>query len=786
MGDKTNPTPQPTLGQSLTGSALIAIISLVFVACWIAYAYYKGTDAATADGEGILLLHPVVAVILIVLLLRIRPLIDVKSVVDLHILMIAIWVFKNLLSVLMPFLLGFGIAYYMRFLLDAIQDIPLPKGKRLQLPRPLARGLLTVFILGIFTLLFFYTVPQIGRQAQDMTKGLVRFYHQSILPFAMGNELNAVENQPIVVGNTPLIDAATIEAQLNQGNFPLELHRIFQDHGIPLSSEIQVSGEIKLNRWLIADAANRSMYAIQKTKDRLSIIPDTLYVGTEHGLYRFDGNGLGLTDITDGFLIGQSIQSISTVPFAEYQIIVGTPAGLYGYIRPSTPDKMLHGWQLVEEDLFAGKSVLSIATSDASFSRTHVGTDQGIFTSKDDGSTWEFAGLSGQAIRSIIFDPNDNARTYAATDKGVYYADNLETPQWLRLDSRSIEVPSTILTLAISSGGRLYAGTSNGIYGWDARKNRWYKDINQSFRLHPPISLLFADARGGLFAGNRETIHYRAFGETEWELIVNANKGIFNTLENLPMVSDTGLISGMVAELKRYLKTKLPTLAQAASQYLGKFVFGLPTFALGFGGFLATLFLTLMVFVYAGQSLVNYIRSFIKLFPEHNRPIARRYMAEIDRNLQSFLKGQVTVVCVISIISVVVYSIVGVPFALVVGILAGICNAIPTFGPYIGGAFALLSMLMGLAAGNFELVEFLVRIAVVLGAIAGIQALDNSLISPKVMGSAVDVDPLLIMFGVIVGAVVLGFWGVILAIPIIVVIKSVRTVSNEFRSPTPE
>ena len=46
------------------------------------------------------------------------------------------------------------------------------------------------------------------------------------------------------------------------------------------------------------------------------------------------------------------------------------------------------------------------------------------------------------------------------------------------------------------------------------------------------------------------------------------------------------------------------------------------------------------------------------------------------------------------------------------------------------------------------------------------------------MSNAVDVDPLLIMFAVIVGAAVLGFWGVLLAIPIIVVIKSVIAVSQ--------
>jgi predicted PurR-regulated permease PerM len=46
------------------------------------------------------------------------------------------------------------------------------------------------------------------------------------------------------------------------------------------------------------------------------------------------------------------------------------------------------------------------------------------------------------------------------------------------------------------------------------------------------------------------------------------------------------------------------------------------------------------------------------------------------------------------------------------------------------------------------------------------------------MSNAIDVDPLLIMFSVIIGASILGFWGVLLAIPIIVVIKSVHAVSQ--------
>ena len=92
---------------------------------------------------------------------------------------------------------------------------------------------------------------------------------------------------------------------------------------------------------------------------------------------------------------------------------------------------------------------------------------------------------------------------------------------------------------------------------------------------------------------------------------------------------------------------------------------------------------------------------------------------------------------------------------------------------------------MGFAAGDFgdfNMLSFFVRVAAVIGAIIAIQTVDNALISPKVMSSAVDVDPLLIMFGVIAGATVLGFWGVLLAIPIIVIVKSVITVSREIQA----
>ena len=270
----------------------------------------------------------------------------------------------------------------------------------------------------------------------------------------------------------------------------------------------------------------------------------------------------------------------------------------------------------------------------------------------------------------------------------------------------------------------------------------------------------------------------------------NEEKGILDKIEDFGNNSESSLVrkatqfakyegQKIVDQVQNYLTANLGTLAETGTDFFGRVFRRFSSMAIGVGGFLTTAFLTLMVLIYAGHSLEIYVGNFVDLFPLEKRDFVWQYLREINKNMEAFLRGQVVVILVISLISIVVYSVIGVPFALVVGLVAGISNAIPTFGPFIGGFFAMLALLMGFAAGNFLLIGFLVRMVAIICAILGIQAIDNSLISPRILSNAVDVDPLSIMFGVIVGASVFGFWGVILAIPMIVVLKSIVTVSKE-------
>ena len=731
MDTQNEPNPQQS---ALSGAAILAIISVVLAAGWIAFAYYKGSFP---DSSRILLLHPIVPILLIVLLIRVYRWIDIKSIVILEILMIAVWIFTRLLGVLTPFILGFGFAYIFRFLWNAF-----PFKARYQ------RGLATVLIVLVCGGLFFYTGKQVSKQTGQMASGLLKFYYETVLPYAVGETFEAIA--------------------ISRGEVTSPLHE-------------------------------------DEITERNEQATETFYLGTNNGVYEIQPEivgGLSRIGITNGALLGKPIQTLTA---GENVIYASTQSGLYRYYKtlPADDAEAINGdasaqdiapkiWHKVEGTPFDTASVQAISIPIWDSTQLYVGTQKGLYNSRDSGQMWREVAPTIYAERSIVsitsvVDINGDRTTYVASteipSEEALPSPTVTTVHWY-LEGSSLEwgplppIAEEIYTLAggdetkgNANGGsqasniELYAGTPNGLYGWHRLRNEWRKI--EGAEGTATISLL-ASAPSGVYAGNDTLVRHRATPATGWKSFATYKEGISHAYKDEPIVQ----------QAKAYFTERIPTIAQTGSEAIRETFQVAGSIAFGFGGFLATVTFAFIVFVYASQSFDNYFRSFIRLVPERYRETAKTYLREIDKNLQQFLKGQVAVIAIVSVVSCIAYSIIGVPFALVIGLLAGICNAIPTFGPFIGGGFAFIAMLMGLAAGDFGIIDFLVRSAFVLGAILGIQTLDNSLISPKIMSSAVDVDPLLIMFAVIVGAAVLGFWGVLLAIPIIVVIKSVIVVSQ--------
>ena len=671
-----------TQNSPITGATILAIISVVLAAGWIAFAYYIG-GSTDANGNRILLLHPIVAMLLLFLLTRVYRWVEIKIIVTLEIVMIALWLFVTMLGVLTPFILGFGFAYLLRFISSAI-----PFEKAYQ--RRLAMAAILIICGGVL----FWTSRQIGKQASQMSKGLQQFYHQSVLPFVVGETLEALA--------------------------------------------IDESG-----------AATK------------------FYLGTNHGVYVIEG------DVRSGLaIIGKRVQAICHV---DKWLYAGTPDGLY---RLETETEKAP-WAKVENAPFAHLSVRAISTGrDAS--NLYVGTASGVYASQDAGETWFSVSPEIFASLAIVSIASEGDNVYIAA-RGEGDTQAPQTALWMQAGSNMANMewqvlPSeglTFQTLAVGNG-TLYAGTTSGVYAYEGAAGQWH-EVQGKEHLPTSISLLAATS-SRVYAGNKTVIRHNS-DTGDWPLAIAHNEGRFNTLKD----------TAMGRQVQKYLTERIPSLAQAGGTAFKWLSASAGSFAFQFGGFLATLFFTFIVFVYAGQKFEDYIRGLTSLIPATHREQVKTHLREIDRNMQAYLRGQVAVIAIVSVISAIAYGVIGVPFALLVGLLAGFCNAIPTFGPFIGGAFAFVAMLMGLAAGDFSMgIDFLIRCFAVLIAILGIQTIDNSLISPKVMSKAVEVDALLIMFGVIVGGSLLGFWGVLLAIPVLVVIKSVIAVSQGKISTTEE
>ncbi|MDE0316320.1 MAG: AI-2E family transporter [Candidatus Poribacteria bacterium] len=787
MNSQNDITPQQS---GISGETVLAIISVALAALWIAFAFYHGTSP-DANGNRILLLHPLVPIALIALLIRIYRWVGIKFVVHLEIIMIGLWLFVRMLGVLMPFILGFGFAYLFRFLWRA-----LPFKKYYQ------RAIATVLIVLVCSGVLIFTGIGVGNQVGQMAKGLQKFYHESLLPFVVGEKFTALTFD--ISGEAQTLYLAT-------------------DHGIYFYN-IVMDPETKKKK--IEDRKGITNGEIIGKKIRaISVNNGYIYAGTDSGIYRCSKE---IVQVVAGKKMDLP-ESTARIGFLRkvWHVIIGKKEESVIALSEELE------WTKIDANIFDTRSVQAINTPSWNSNIIYVGTNEGLFFSDDSGETWDdeksdkIAGSSIVHITSIEKykgASDDVPKYFARKDIPMYIAsiaktvqttsqpeqegeintddyqnaadqesleqqisieqntsskkpkdpDKIRTvvhkrtnpsDQWkeLRFDK---EVPQiNVLVATDNKSEELCAGTVNGIYCWYDHKN--WKEMKDAVSLPQSISLL-ASAPSGLYAGNESVIHYRPKETKTWKSLIVKENGIL-AYRDEPIVK----------QFQEYLTERIPGWTAGGGAFV-KWLSGLAgSIAFQFGGLLATVFLAFIVFVYASQGFDKYFRGFIGLVPEKHREIAMAYLREIDRNMHQFLKGQFTVIVIISIISCIVYRIIGVPFALLVGILAGLCNAIPTFGPFIGGGFAYIAMLMGLAAGEFSLtIGFLVRCVFVLGAILGIQTIDNSLISPNVMSNAVDVDPLLIMFAVIVGASILGFWGVLLAIPIIVVIKSIVAVSK--------
>ncbi len=151
------------------------------------------------------------------------------------------------------------------------------------------------------------------------------------------------------------------------------------------------------------------------------------------------------------------------------------------------------------------------------------------------------------------------------------------------------------------------------------------------------------------------------------------------------------------------------------------------------------------------------------LIPPRSRSQAGGFFREVDEVLGQFFRGQFTVMIILAVLYSVGYGAIGVPLALPIGIMAGFLSFIPYVGSTLGLATALLMTALDWQGWP--------QILWVLGVHSLIQGLEGFVITPKIMGDTVGISAIAVLFALLVGAELLGFAGVLLAVPTAAVTK---------------
>jgi predicted PurR-regulated permease PerM len=168
------------------------------------------------------------------------------------------------------------------------------------------------------------------------------------------------------------------------------------------------------------------------------------------------------------------------------------------------------------------------------------------------------------------------------------------------------------------------------------------------------------------------------------------------------------------------------------------------------------------IYMLAESAMIK--RFFARMVPQPHRELAMDLLGDIDAVIGGFVRGQLIVAAVVAVLATAALMLLHVPYALLIGAWAGLADVIPYVGPFAGGIPALLVALF--ANGWPSAVAVVVAFTI-------INQIEAHLLGPRIVSSTVKVTPLAVIFALLVGVHVLGFLGLLIAVPVAGIIRAI-------------
>jgi putative permease len=171
------------------------------------------------------------------------------------------------------------------------------------------------------------------------------------------------------------------------------------------------------------------------------------------------------------------------------------------------------------------------------------------------------------------------------------------------------------------------------------------------------------------------------------------------------------------------------------------------------------------------------IKGFVILFPEQYRDMTKQVIDRVNTRMERYVRGWLIDAAFVGLSCGIGFHLIGIPYAPLLGIIAGCGHLIPYFGPVIGGLPALIISII--QRGDFSAAPWLIVLLVI------IYILDNGFVQPYVLSKSTDIHPVIIILLIIAGEQFLGLPGMLLAVPIATAINTAVIELNKAMKESP-
>lgn len=179
-------------------------------------------------------------------------------------------------------------------------------------------------------------------------------------------------------------------------------------------------------------------------------------------------------------------------------------------------------------------------------------------------------------------------------------------------------------------------------------------------------------------------------------------------------------------------------------------------------------FVSIVVSVYIllqRSSIVKFLRRFARaIFKKETYETLNKYFTKANEVFFTFISSQLLDAVIVGILTTIAMMILGIKYAPLLGFIIGLFNMIPYIGAIVAVAIAIIVTLI---TGGFGKALAMSIVVIIL------QQIDANIINPKILGSSLEISPLLVIFVITIGGAYFGILGMFLAVPIAVVLKTI-------------